>query len=164
MAMFRSLIRALPVVIGSLVLAAAAAPAGAANVDAELAAFKQAIRAKYDLKEKAFRDRDGETIVTRFYAPDVISMGEGSPLHRGRDELRKVYSAPEVINSEVRISSFDTHVSGDVGWDWADFHVIPADKSVAPFTFKIVFLWERVDGEWWCKGDMYLVDKTAQAR
>ena len=147
--------------IGGLTVACASAFAATAQESAELTAFKQAIRAKYDMKEKAFRERDGETIVTRFYAPDVVSMGEGSPLHRGRDELRKVYTAPEVINSEVRIVSFHTHVNGDAGWDWADFHVTPADKSAAPFTFKILFLWERIDGEWWCKGDMYVLDKSA---
>ena len=63
----------------------------------------------------------------------------------------------------MRIVSFHTHVNGNAGWDWADFHVTPADKSAAPFTFKILFLWERVDGEWWCKGDMYLIDKSAAA-
>lgn len=137
-------------------------PVAAAEPDAQ-AAFKQAIRAKYDMKEKAFRERDGETIVTKFYAPDVVSTGQGSPLHRGRDELRKLYQMPEVINSEVKIESFHTHVNGDAGWDWADFHVTPADPKVAPFTFKILFLWERIDGEWWCKGDMYVVDTPAPA-
>ena len=134
---------------------------GAAAADsAELAAFKQAIRAKYDMKQKAFHERDGETIVTKFYAEDVVSTGEGSPLHRGREELRTLYQLPEVINSEVRIESFHTHVNGNAGWDWADFHVTPADPNVKPFTFKIVFLWEKVNGEWWCKGDMYVVDKS----
>jgi len=138
-----------------------ASPSAFAAADAELAAFKQAIRMKYDMKEKAFRERDGETIVTSFYAEDVISIGEGSPLHRGRDELRKLYQMPEVINSDVRIVPFETHVNGNAGWDWVDFHVKPADPAVAPFTFKMLFLWERIGGEWWCKGDMYVVDKSA---
>lgn len=141
---------------------ALAGPAPAAD-DAELAAFKAAIRAKYDMKEKAFHERDGETIVTKFYSEDVVSTGEGSPMHRGREELRKLYQMPEVINSEVKIESFHTRVNGDMGWDWADFHVTPADPAVAPFTFKIVFLWERVNGEWWCKGDMFVVDRPAPA-
>jgi ketosteroid isomerase-like protein len=136
-------------------------PPAVAAGDADLVAFKQAIRAKYDMKEKAFRERDGETIVTRFYAPDVVSIGEGSPLHRGRDELRKLYQTPEVINSDVRIEPFETYVNGNAGWDWVDFHVKPADPAVAPFTFKMLFLWERTGGEWWCKGDMYVVDKSA---
>ena len=159
-------IRFLPaalVLLGGLFVACPSSVSETPVDGAELAAFKEAIRAKYDMKEKAFRERDGETIVSRFYSPDVVSIGEGSPLHRGRDELRKVYTSPEVINSEVRIDSFHTHVNGDAGWDWADFHVTPADRSVAPFTFKILFLWERVEGEWWSKGDMYVIDKSAAA-
>jgi ketosteroid isomerase-like protein len=151
------------VVGGVAALWLASGNAASAADSAELAAFKQAIRAKYDMKEKAFHDRDGETIVTKFYAEDVVSAGEGSPLHRGRAELRKLYQTPEVIESEVRITSFHTHVNGNAGWDWADFHVTPADTKVAPFTFKILFLWENVNGEWWCKGDMYVVDKSGGA-
>ena len=157
--MIESMMRPLAALVAAVGLLAGTC-ASAADSTA-LVEFKQAIRAKYDMKEKAFRDRDGETIVTRFYADDVVSAGEGSPLHRGRDELRKLYQTPEVINSEVRIVSFETHVNGNAGWDWADFHVTPADPAAAPFTFKILFLWERIDGEWWCKGDMYVVDKTA---
>jgi ketosteroid isomerase-like protein len=149
-------------IIGTVVVACSVSSPGAFAADnAALAAFKQAIRAKYDMKQDAFRRRDGETIVTKFYAEDVVSMGEGGPLHRGREELRKLYQMPEVIKSDVRIVSFDTHVNGNAGWDWADFHVTPADTTVAPFTFKILFLWERIDGEWWCKGDIYVVDKSA---
>jgi ketosteroid isomerase-like protein len=149
--------------IAALMLGLAAA-AGAATPAEELTAFKQAIRAKYDMKQRAFHERDGETIVTRFYAPDVISIGEGSPMHRGRDELRKLYTSPEVINSEVRIVSLDTRVNGNAGWDWADFHVTPADPKTAPFTFKILFLWEKVNGEWWCEGDMYVVDHSTDPK
>lgn len=158
----KALRQQLVLAIGLLMCMAVAVPAGAAD-NAQLTAFKQAIRAKYDMKEKAFRERDGETIVTKFYAEDVVSTGEGSPLHRGRAELRKLYQMPEVINSNVRIESFNTYVNGDAGWDWADFHVTPADPTAAPFTFKILFLWERTNGEWWCKGDMYVIDKAAAA-
>ena len=149
--------------LGGLVALACAllSPSLFAADSAALTQFKQAIRAKYDMKQQAFHRRDGETIVTKFYAEDVVSTGEGSPLHRGREQLRKLYQSPEVINNDVRIVSFDTHVNGDVGWDWADFHVTPADPGVAPFTFKILFLWERIAGEWWCKGDMYVVDKSS---
>jgi ketosteroid isomerase-like protein len=54
-------------------------------------------------------------------------------------------------------------VKGDLGWDWADFHVTPEDKSQAPFTFKILFLWERRNGEWICVGDIYVMDKPGAA-
>ena len=48
-----------------------------ATDSAELLAFKKAIRAKYDIKEKAFAEHDPETILTKFYSEDVISVGEG---------------------------------------------------------------------------------------
>jgi ketosteroid isomerase-like protein len=63
----------------------------AAPPDAELAAFKQAIRAKYDLKEKAFAAHDAETIVTKFYTADVVSVGEGKGVFIGRDATRPLY-------------------------------------------------------------------------
>ena len=43
------------------------------------------------------------------------------------------------------------------GWDWANFHVTPAEPNEQPFTFKILFIWEKVNGEWICKGDIYVL-------
>ena len=122
---------------------------------AELSAFKQAIRAKYDLKERAFAAHDAETIVTRFYTPDVISVGEGEGVYVGRDQIRPLYQ-DVVKNNRVKIESVHTFVKGDAGWDWADFHVYPTDGKTAPFTFAILFLWTRVDGQWMCKGDFFV--------
>ena len=127
----------------------------AASPDAELAAFKQAIRAKYDLKEKAFAAHDAETIVTKFYTEDVVSVGEGEGVFIGRAAIRPLYQ--EVVkNNEVKVESIRTFVKGDVGWDWADFHVYPTDGKTEPFTFAILFLWTRVHGEWMCKGDSFV--------
>jgi ketosteroid isomerase-like protein len=121
----------------------------------DLAAFKQAIRAKYDLKEKAFAAGDPDPIINHFYAADVVSTDEQGNTHVGRDELRPLYK--EVTAGHfVRIESVYTHVNGNVGWDWANFFVTPKQPGTEePFSFKILFLWEKVNGEWWCKGDMY---------
>ena len=124
--------------------------------EAELAAFKAAIRAKYDMKEQAFRDNDPEPILTKFYAADAISTDNEGVTHVGRDALRPVYE--EVIGAYVDIESFDSFVRGDAGWDWVNFHVsFPPEAEMEPFTFKMLFLWERVDGEWWSKGEMYVM-------
>jgi ketosteroid isomerase-like protein len=121
----------------------------------ELEAFKQAIRAKYDLKERAFAAHDAETIVTQFYTADVISVGEGEGVFVGRDQIRPLYQ--EVVKSnKVKIESIHTFVKGDAGWDWADFHVYPTDGKTAPFTFAILFLWTKTHGEWMCKGDFFV--------
>jgi ketosteroid isomerase-like protein len=132
---------------------AAAAKAAASPDTPELQAFKKAIRAKYALKEQAFAAHDAETIVTRFYSPDVISVGEGEGIFVGRDAIRPLYQQV-VKDNKVRIDSVYTFVSGNAGWDWADFHVMP-DKG-APFTFAILFLWAKVEGQWMCKGDFFV--------
>jgi ketosteroid isomerase-like protein len=132
---------------------AAAARAAASPDSAELQAFRKSIRAKYALKEKAFAAHDAETIVTQFYSADVISVGEGEGIFIGRDQIRPLYQ--EVVkDNKVGIDSVYTFVSGDAGWDWADFHVTPAKGE--PFTFAILFLWSRVGGQWMCKGDFFL--------
>lgn len=135
----------------------AAAKAASAQVAAtpELAAFKKAIGARYRLKEKAFAAHDAETIVSKFYSADVISVGEGEGIFVGRDAIRPLYE--EVVKHvNVKVDSVYTYVNGDAGWDWADFHVMPLDPKEKPFTFVIVFLWAKVDGEWVCKGDIFL--------
>jgi ketosteroid isomerase-like protein len=132
-----------------------AARVAASPDSAELRAFKRAIRARYDLKEKAFAAHDAETIVTRFYAPDVISVGEGEGIYIGRDQIRPLYEAV-VKDNRVKVDSVYTYVNGSAGWDWADFHVFPADPKNKPFTFAILFLWAKVDGAWICKGDFFV--------
>lgn len=122
---------------------------------AELVAFRKAIRARYDLKERAFAAHDAETIVAQFYSADVISVGEGEGIYLGRDAIRPLYQ-DVVRNHKVRIESVHTFVSGSAGWDWADFHVTPTDPQEKPFTFAILFLWARVGGEWVCKGDFFV--------
>ena len=124
--------------------------------EAELEQFMQAIRTKYDMKEQAFRDNDPEPILTRFYSEDVISTDPEGNTHVGRAALRPLYE--EVIGSFVRLESFNTFVNGDAGWDWVNFHVsFPPEAEMDPFTFKMLFLWERIDGEWWSHGEMYVL-------
>ena len=121
----------------------------------ELVAFKAAIRAKYDLKEEAFRNNDVEPIINRFYSERVISVAPEGNSHTGRDGIRPVYE--EVIGSFVTIESYESFVNGDAGWDWVNFHVsFPPEAEMEPFSFKMLFLWEKIDGEWWSHGEMYV--------
>ena len=63
-----------------LMTAGAQPQAGQSSGSAEEVAFKQAIRKLYDLKERAWTKGDVESIVTSFYAPDAISVGQGNPV------------------------------------------------------------------------------------
>ena len=124
-----------------------------ATSNSELQAFKSAIRAKYNMKEQAFKDNDPLPIVNNFYTSDVISTGPDTYI-RGRKDLLTQYK--KHIADTVRIESVHTYVNGDAGWDWANFYVTPADDSVEPIVLTILFLWEKRDNEWWSPGEMFM--------
>ncbi|MEM1111697.1 MAG: nuclear transport factor 2 family protein [Pseudomonadota bacterium] len=141
-----------------IALAAIGLVAGQTQADSE--SFSMQTRAKYDMKEAAFAKNDVEPILTRFYHRSVISTGPDGTTHEGLDTLRSVYE--EVIGSDVEIESYQSFVRGNAGWDWVNFHVRPPlESGEAPFTFKMLFLWERVDGEWWSHGEMYVPGEFA---
>lgn len=121
----------------------------------ELAEFRAAIKEKYAIKESAFGSANAQPIIEQFYSDEVIATdNEGKTLY-GRAGIRPMYEGL-VQDFTVRVDSVHSHVNGDAGWDWANFHVTPKDPEAEGFSFKILFLWERIDGEWWCKGDMYV--------
>lgn len=132
------------------------APAAAYDMQnpAELAAFKKAIRAKYDVKEKAFASGDADAIVYGFYAGDEITVAARDGIFFGSKDILPEYKKDVGVN-HVKIDSVRTYVNGNAGWDWADFHVYPQDGKTKPFTFAILFLWSKINGEWVCLGDYF---------
>jgi len=141
-------------------LLAAVIPAAQAEGKSELDRFREAIRARYDLKEKAFAENKPDLVVDQFYSEDVISVDHEGKVHQGREALRAIYREA-VPGNTVRVSSIHCHVQGNTGWDWANFHVTPKDPAQQPFSFIILFLWEKRDGKWWCVGDMYTLGEMA---
>jgi uncharacterized protein (TIGR02246 family) len=143
--------------VSATVAGATLAPAGA---NADLTAFKKAIRQLYDLKERAWAAGDAETIVTRFYAPDAISIGEGDPgTMVGREQFRETYRKYVKDVTSVRIESVRTVVNGNAGWDWTNFYatVRPEKaKEYPPPLVRVLFLWSREGGRWVCKGDVFV--------
>ena len=125
---------------------------------AELAAFKAATRKLYDFKEKAFAEGKADPLVNRFYAENATSVGpEGKP-YEGRAAYKANYEKV-VAAYNVKVEPIRSYVNGNAGWEWANFHVTPKDPNSKekPFTFVILFLWTKVDGQWVSAGDAYVV-------
>jgi hypothetical protein len=154
-------------------LAQAEAPAKAeAAKSAELQAFRKAIRAQYDFKERAWAARDHQALVTGFYAPQAFSAAEGEPkfFARGRARFLELYKTYVADTTKIRIESVHTYVNGNMGWDWTNFHadVKPEKvKDYPPSPVRILFLWEKINGKWMCAGDVVLLgtfDTAAKGR
>lgn len=124
-------------------LAANAAP----SPEAEMAAFRAAIEAKYALHVAAFEARDPEPILMHFFTPDALWEYAGYPRRVGREELRALFD--NVIGEDrVAVHSIKSFVSGDCGWDYADYPVTPRDPGRTPWVFRQMFYWVRRDGDW----------------
>jgi hypothetical protein len=148
------------------VQAAGAAPVPIAKPKdaAAFAEFKKAIRAQYDVKEKAWAAGDVKGLVTGFYAPTAFTAGEGEPNHFpvGTAQFLELYKTYLADTTKVRIESVHSYVNGNMGWDWTNFYadVKPEKvKDYPPSPVRILFLWEKIDGKWMCTGDVILLGK-----
>jgi hypothetical protein len=137
-----------------------------------LAAFKKAIRAKYDLKERAWAAQDAEALVKGFYSPLAFSAVEGEPkfFAMGRTQFLELYKQFVLDTTKIRIESVHTYVNGNMGWDWTNFYadVKPEKvKDYPPSPVRILFVWEKIGGQWFCAGDVVLLgsfDKVAEKK
>jgi uncharacterized protein (TIGR02246 family) len=169
----RLALRVFPIAFWGLVLGLAGAAAGFAHAgsqaaavasvvkeDPDVATFKKAIRQLYDLKERAWAAGDAETIVTKFYAPDAVSIGEGDPgTMVGREQFRETYRKYVKDVTSVRIESVRTVVNGNAGWDWTNFYATVRPEKAReypPPLVRVLFLWSREGGHWVCKGDVFV--------
>jgi uncharacterized protein (TIGR02246 family) len=136
---------------------------GDAGATAEEIAFKKAIRQLYDIKESAWTKGDVESIVTRFYAPDAVSVGEGDPnTLKGTNQFREAYTELLRDITSVRIESVRSVVNGNAGWDWANFYAaVKPEKAreYPPSPVRILFLFSKEKGRWICKGDIFVNGK-----
>jgi ketosteroid isomerase-like protein len=162
--MFKSLTLLAAALFASSIVVAPASATSPAQVMGDLprgsaeniADFRRQADALYRLKEEAFVKEDADTIVDRFYARDAITFGpEGKPTI-GRDAFRKEYQAVVKVGT-VKVEPVTTHVGTDAAWEWVNFRVFPKDKAQKPFTFIMLFLFAKQDGQWVSGGDAYTV-------
>ena len=127
-----------------------------------LQAFRKAIRAKYDLKERAWAAQDADGLVKGFYSPHAFTAAEGEPkfFAMGRAQFLDLYKTFVADTTKVRIESVHTYVNGNMGWDWTNFYadVKPEKvKDYPPSPVRILFVWEKINGQWFCSGDVVLL-------
>lgn len=148
--------------LGVTAMPLAAGPAAEQAASPALQAFRKAIRAKYDLKEKAWAAQDAEGLVRGFYSPQAFTAAEGEPdfFAQGRQQFLSLYKTYVADTTRVRIESVHTYVNGNMGWDWTNFHaeVKPEKvKDYPPSPVRILFVWEKINGQWMCAGDVVLL-------
>ena len=91
----------------------------------------------------------------RLLMEDVsFRVAAGDKIYFGRKDILPEYKK-DVGTNHVKIESVRMYVNGNAGWDFADFHVTPTDGKSKPFTFAILFLWSKINGEWVCLGDYF---------
>jgi ketosteroid isomerase-like protein len=133
--------------------AAILSPAPAHSSDADLTAFRAATRALYDLEEKAYRDKDADTLVGRLYSDDAFVISPNSASF-GKSQLLEGYKRH--MDGTARLVSARAYVRGDSGYDLVNFYFTPDDNKEHPVTFKALLLWERRHGKWVCLGNMFM--------
>lgn len=169
--MFKSVALLASAMLGlSAIAASPAVAAGPASVvgdlpkagAADLADFRRQVDALYRMKEQAFAKDDADTIVDRFYTRDAITFGpEGKPVV-GRDAFREEYKGVVKI-ANVKVEPVATHVGKDAAWEWVNFRAFPKDKAQKPFTFIMLFVFAKKDGQWVSGGDAYTVGEFPKA-
>ena len=122
----------------------------AGGLTAAQQAFAAALRARYDENRQALEAGDIERVLD-FFTDDAMWIGNGLPTRRGREELRLLFQ--EVAGTaRVSLRSLAAHVDGSSGWNFADFHVVPNDRMIAPWTFRTSFNWVEDARGWRCNG------------
>lgn len=124
----------------------------------ELAEFQRQTRILYDMKEGAIAAGNPDPIVNRFYVDDATTFGPDAKVMRGQEKFRAHYRSFIDGFRRATIRSVRPYVSGDAGWDWADFIATARDGNV--IHAAILFLWVKIDGQWACAGDASGISAT----
>lgn len=123
-----------------------------------LSEFKEMLQKKYALKQRAYRETNLQ-LFREFYAEDVLLLGEGVSPIRGIENVIAGYGAILPDRSDAILESKYTVISGsgDMGYDYVRFTAIKKDPSEPETIHTILLVWERVDGQWRCTTEMFVV-------
>ena len=134
------------IVLGTMGLIAIAAAASVPNAT-DTAADEAALRAADQTFTRAYLKGDLETVVA-LYAEDAVLLPANAPQAKGRDAIRKYYSADTGLKSGEAQTILESMqgVSGNLGWSSGRVRFTAA--TGATFTGKFLSVSRKVDGKW----------------
>lgn len=117
--------------------------------------FHEAIASKYAVLTDGFAKNNSGTIANEFFTPDAWSVGEGEETAVGAKAIDRLY-ADFVGAYTFEAKSVFAHRVGNAGWDFAEVTLVSTDGQKEVHPYKVLYVWERIDGVWNCKGQMYV--------
>jgi hypothetical protein len=121
----------------------------------ELIAFKEAIDARHADLTAAFERGDSTIIGNGVFHGDAWMVGDGDDNTTiGGKGISDVF-ANFVGKYQWQSESLRYGVSGSIGYDFANAVMRPVEEGDV-LTFKLLFIWEKVDGKWVATGQMYV--------
>lgn len=118
-------------------------------------AFRDAIAARYAVLSEGFAKNDAGIIANRFFTPDAWSIGEGEETAINADKIAQLYSDYVGAYSFAAKSVSATRI-GNAGWDFAEVTLVSASDKTEVHSYKVLYLWENIDDQWCCRGQMYV--------
>ncbi|WP_124830719.1 MULTISPECIES: nuclear transport factor 2 family protein [unclassified Burkholderia] len=118
-------------------------------------AFQQAIAANYAVLTNGFATNNAGTVAYEFFTSDAWSVGAEEETAIGAKAIETLY-ADFVGAYTFEAKSVSAHRVGDAGWDFAEVTLVSTDGQKEVHPYKVLYVWERIDGKWTCKGQMYV--------
>jgi uncharacterized protein (TIGR02246 family) len=103
--------------------------------------------------EEAARKGDLERLAS-LYTPDAIALPPDGPFVRGRDDIKKMWSAlaQQLALKDVRLETLELDVAGDTAYEVGEATLTLGTGSA---TVKFVVVWKKVDGAWRLHRDIW---------
>lgn len=121
----------------------------------DLAAFKEAIDAQHARIADAFEKADSAIIGTDVFTDDAWLVGDGDDNTTFGGKAAGDVFAAFVGKYRWQSTSVRYGVSGSVGYDYANAVMRPVEEGDV-LTFKLLFIWEKINDKWMASGQMYV--------
>lgn len=117
--------------------------------------FHVAIAKQYEILTEGFAKSDAAIVAHKFFTPHAWSVGLGDETAIKAEKIEALYSefvGPYTFTAK----SVAPSRIGNAGWDFAEVTLTSKDGSEEIHRYKVLYLWEKEDGAWRCKGQMYV--------